>query len=347
MISGMGGCLPSRVVDNDQLATELGVSDEWIRSRTGISTRRRVEPGMGTADLAVSAGLAALESADAREVGMVIVATTTPDRTCPSTAPEVAWRLGLGNTPAVDLNAACSGFVYALTMASAQIRSGEQDSILVIGADAFSTIVDPLDRNTAIVFGDGAGAVVVRHGDMDEPGAVLATHLGSDGSGSDFAAVAAGGSRMPRPDDTIPRQLRYVDLNGRQIYLQAIRRMTASTLAVLERVDWTTDKLEALVAHQANQRILDAVGKKLGLPGHLLIGNIREVGNTAAGSVPLAMTDAASRGAVDAGARTVLTAFGAGLTWGAIALSWPDLRPVVHAPQLRHPSEQSCPAGHS
>ncbi|MCX4238858.1 ketoacyl-ACP synthase III [Streptomyces sp. A15ISP2-DRY2] len=335
VISGMGVCLPRRIVSNDEIAPPLDVSDEWIRTRTGIARRHRIEAGTSTSDLAAAAGRAALESAGVGTADMVLLATSTPDRKCPSTAPEVAWRLGLGEAPALDVNAACSGFIYALALASSHIRSGAHASVLVIGADCYSTIVDPADRSTAVLFGDGAGAMVVRAGEEGEPGSLLATTLGSDGSGGDFAAVAAGGSRLPHGARYEAAGAHHLALNGRQIYLQAIRRMSAATKSVVAAAGWAVDDLEALVAHQANQRILDAVGKRLGLSPGRLVGNIEDVGNTAAASVPLAMADAAERKCVPVGGRTALTAFGAGLTWGAVAATWPAATPVTSPAETR------------
>ncbi len=332
VISGIGACLPEKALDNEMLAENLQVTDEWIRSRTGISSRRVVRSGMGISDLAVAAGRAALDSSAGKRVGSVLLATSTPDRKCPSTAPEVAWRLGLGEVPACDINAACSGFLYALANAQAQITSGFAETVLVIGADAYSTLVDPLDRSTAVLFGDGAGAVVLTRGSGSAPGAVVKMLVGSDGSGSEYAVVEAGGSRSPSAPASEDDQLRFLRLNGRQIYLQAIRRMTAAVHEVLRETGWDLADVAALVAHQANRRILDAVGQRLDLPAGRMISNIREVGNTAAASIPLAMAAAKD---VPVGGRTVLAAFGAGLTWGAATLTWPEVVPVTSEPEPR------------
>lgn len=342
--AGLGSSLPPETVANHDLAERLDTSDEWIRTRTGIAARRRADPWTTTGDLAVAAGRAALVSAGGESPELVVLATTTPDRRCPATAPEVAHRLGLGEVPAFDLSAVCSGFVYATGVADAVIRSGLYRSVLVIGAETYSRIIDPEDRDTAVIFGDGAGAVLYRSGDPAEPGAVHGVELGSDGGGADLVAIAAGGSRLPNVFPDMPRDLRFFRMNGREVFRLAIRRMTASAEAVLRKVGWPAGELDAFIGHQANQRILDAVAERLGVPAERRFGNIREVGNTAAASVPLALAHAAAASAAPVGGRTLLTAFGGGLTWGSIALTWPEARPVALAASTRpDPLEEPCP----
>jgi 3-oxoacyl-[acyl-carrier-protein] synthase III len=347
VLAGLGSCLPPGTVTNHDLAERIDTSDAWIRTRTGIGTRHFADRGTSTSDLAVAAGRAALRSADAVAADLVVVATTTPDRRCPATAPEVAHRLGLGHVPAFDLAAVCSGFVYATAMADAVIRSGLYRNVLVIGAETYSRIIDPEDRDTAVIFGDGAGAAFFRGGDVTEPGAVHGVELGSDGGGADLVAIAAGGSRLPIVDADTPRDLRYFRMQGREVYRQAVSRMTASANAALAQVGWSAGRLDGFIGHQANQRILDAVADRLGVPAHSRLGNIREVGNTAAASVPLALADAVARNParIPPGGHTLLTAFGGGLTWGSIALTWPDVRPVDLPPHHRPEplKEPSCP----
>ncbi|HTJ68936.1 MAG TPA: beta-ketoacyl-ACP synthase III [Actinospica sp.] len=341
---GLGSSLPPETVTNHDLSEQLDTSDEWIRTRTGIAARRRADQCTTTADLAVAAGRAALVSAD-DSPDLVVLATTTPDRRCPATAPEVAHRLGLGHVPAFDLSAVCSGFVYATGMADAVIRSGLYRSVLVIGAETYSRIIDPEDRDTAVIFGDGAGAVLYRRGDADEPGAVHGVELGSDGSGADLVAIAAGGSRLPNVFPDMPRDLRFFRMTGREVFRLAIRRMTASAEALLAQVGWPAAELDGFIGHQANQRILDAVANRLGIPAERRFGNIGTVGNTAAASIPLALADAAASQAAQPGGRTLLTAFGGGLTWGSIALTWPAARPVELPPHAaaRIPSPRPEP----
>ncbi|MEU7486035.1 beta-ketoacyl-ACP synthase III [Streptomyces sp. NPDC042319] len=336
VVHGIGACLPPRVVSNDEVTRRgvLETTDQWIRSRTGIARRRQADEGVSTGDLAVAAGRAAEASARCR-ADLVLVATTTPDRRCPATAPEVAHRLGLGPVPAFDLAAVCSGFVYGVAVATALVKSGVCARPLVIGAETYSTIVDPLDRDTAVIFGDGAGAVLLRAGHTREPGGVIAVDLGSDGAGSDLIAIAAGGSRRPDTSARLDRGTRYFRMRGREVYGQAVRRMAESSQAVLDRADWRPESVGAFIGHQANQRILDSVADRVGIPAACRHGNIRDVGNTAAASIPLALADTARRKAVRPGARSLLTAFGGGLTWGSIALRWPAARPLTRDPETR------------
>ncbi|MFE9017985.1 beta-ketoacyl-ACP synthase 3 [Streptomyces sp. NPDC007808] len=348
VIAGTGGCLPELVLENDDVITvgALHTTDEWLRARTGIARRRRAAPGTGTGALAAGAGRAALRSAAAAPGGtpspdLVLLATTTPDHPCPASAPEVAHRLGLNGVPAFDLAAVCSGFVYALTVATALVRGGVCSAPLVIGADTFSSILDPADRETAPLFGDGAGAVQLRRGSADEPGAVLAADLGADGAGRDLITVPGGGSRDPRaPDDDVRRDHHFdvrrdhhFRMRGREVYAHAVRRMTASSRAVLERLGWPADDVRAFVAHQANQRILDAVADRLGIPPQRRLGNLGELGNTAAASIPLVLADTSAHHGTEPGARTLLTAFGGGLTWGSAALTWPACEPRIAPPE--------------
>ncbi|MGP3975621.1 beta-ketoacyl-ACP synthase III [Streptomyces sp. 8N114] len=335
VVCGIGACLPPQVRSNADVAHDgaLATSDAWIRSRTGIAHRRWAAAGTATGDLATAAGRAALESAAGARADMLLLATTTPDRRCPATAPEVARRLGLGTIAAFDLAAVCSGFVYAMTVATGLVRSGLCDRPLVIGAETYSTIVDPQDRDTAVVFGDGAGAVLLRAGDRGEPGEVIAWDLGADGSGSDLISITAGGSSTPATETTPPRDHRYLRMRGREVYAHAVRRMTESSRTALRRADWEPSVLGAFIGHQANQRILDTVGDRLGVAPRHRYGNIRDVGNTAAASVPLALADTAARDLVRPGTPTLLTAFGGGLTWGSIALTWPAARPRANSPR--------------
>lgn len=311
VLTGVGHCLPPDVVTNHDLAARLDTTDEWIRTRSGIGSRHVVRGGAGTSDLAVEAGTLALKSAGVSAVDMVIVATSTPDHPCPATAPAVATRIGLGTVPAFDLNAVCSGFLYGLATASAMLTSGQAGSVLLIGADTFSTLVDPEDRSTAFLFGDGAGAVVLRAGDPGEPGEVLALDLGSDGDGEDLILV---------PDAATP-----FTMQGQAVYRQAVSRMSECARTVMDRVGWGVGDVDRFVGHQANQRILDAVADRLGLPRERVVSNLEHVGNTAAASIPLALSQAAAAGTLRARERVVLSAFGGGATWGGAALSWPAL----------------------
>nr|WP_246494153.1 beta-ketoacyl-ACP synthase III [Streptomyces zagrosensis] len=324
---GLAGWVPPRIVTNDELSQRLDTSDEWIRTRTGIGQRHFVEPGQATSDLAVEAGRRALESAGIAQVDALVVATTTPDRSCPATAPLVAHRLGLTGAAAFDVSAVCTGFVYGLASAAGLITAGVATRVLLIGADTYSAIVDPDDRTNAIIFGDGAGAVVLRAGHSEEPGAIGHFDLGSDGAGEELIIVAAGGSRQRSTPGEVSRADRHFAMQGKAVYRHAITRMSASARASLTAADWKVDEVDHFVPHQANQRILRAVADDLGLPPERCVSNVESVGNTGAASIPLALADAAARKVIEPGDRVLLTAFGGGLTWGSCLLSWPTLAP--------------------
>lgn len=325
VLAGLGSFLPPRVVTNAELAARLDSSDEWIRSRTGIEQRHFADPGTSTSDLAVRAGERALKSSGLPEVDTVVVATTTPDRPCPGTAPTVATRLGLAGAGAFDVAAVCTGFLYGLAVASGMISSGIADRVLVIGAETYSSILNPAERSTSVIFGDGAGAMVLRVGDPDEPGALGAFDLGSDGDGRDLITVRAGGSEQrlsgipPQPGDE------YFSMAGKEVFWQAVQRMRSSCTAVLGRVGWTAGDVDWLVGHQANARIVASLADALLIDRARALGNIASVGNTAAASIPLAIDHARAEGRLHTGDRLLLTAFGGGLTWGSAVLTWPDL----------------------
>ncbi|KOV60475.1 beta-ketoacyl-ACP synthase 3 [Streptomyces sp. MMG1121] len=325
VLCGLGGWVPPQVVTNDDLARRLDTDDTWIRTRTGIRRRHVIGPGQATSDLAVRAGRRALASCGPSAVDAVVVATTTPDRTCPATAPLVAARLGLAGAAAFDVAAVCTGFVYGLAAAAGLIASQVARGVLLIGADAYSTIVDPLDRAHAIIFGDGAGAVVLRAGHPDEPGAVGPFDLGSDGTHEDMIMVAAGGSRhRATPGRTAPADL-YFAMRGKEVYRHAVTRMAASARTVLAQAGCKAGDIDHFAPHQANLRILHSVADDLGLPRERCLTHVESVGNTGAASIPLALADAAARRTLTPGDRLLLTAFGGGLTWGSGLLTWPTL----------------------
>jgi 3-oxoacyl-[acyl-carrier-protein] synthase-3 len=313
------------VVKNADLCARLDTSEEWIVSRTGISTRRRVTAGMTTADLATAAGGRALESAGGGEVHALVLATTTPDRRCPATAPEVASRLGLGHVPAFDVSAVCSGFLYALATGAGFLGTGLAGRVLVVAAESFSTLLDPADRTTAPIFGDGAGAVVLRQGSPDERGVVGDIVLGSDGAHSDLIRVGVAGRRGTlenRPGSAAPQ---YFQMAGREVFRHAVERMSEAAAAAVESAGWRLGDVDRFFAHQANARITAAVAGRLGVPPERLAENIRDVGNTAGASVPILLAQAAADGFLTAGHRVLITAFGGGLTWGATTLTWPEV----------------------
>lgn len=325
VLCGLAGWLPPRVVTNEELSRRLDTSDAWIRTRTGIGRRHFADAGQATSDLAVEAGRRALASAGREQVDAVIVTTTTPDRSCPATAPLVASRLGLAGAAAFDVGAVCTGFVYGLAAAASLITARVADSVLLIGADTYSTILDPDDRTNAIIFGDGAGAVVLRAGHADEPGAVGHFDLGSDGTGEELIMVAAGGSRQRSTPGPVEPKDRHFAMRGKEVYRHAVTRMAASARSTLTLADRKVDEVDHLVPHQANLRILRTVADDLGLPAERLVTNVESVGNTGAASIPLALADAAAERTIRPGERVLLTAFGGGLTWGSCLLTWPTL----------------------
>ncbi|MFG2121455.1 beta-ketoacyl-ACP synthase III [Streptomyces sp. NPDC048710] len=328
VVTGIGSYVPPNVVTNDDLAARLDTSDAWIRSRTGIAERNFISPGTSTGDLAVQAGLRALKSAGDEEVGAVVLATTTPDQPCPATAPQVAARLGLGQVPAFDVAAVCSGFLYGLASAAGLIAAGIADRVLLIAADAFTTIINPEDRTTAVIFADGAGAVVLRAGSAGEPGAIGPLVLGSDGELSHLIEVPAGGSRQRSTDRPAAPEDHYFQMLGRDTYRHAVEHMTAASTEAAERAGWRLDDVDRFVAHQANARILEAVSDRLGIPAERQLSNIARVGNTGAASIPLLLAEATAEGRLAAGHRVLLTAFGGGLSWGAATVIWPELQTI-------------------
>jgi 3-oxoacyl-[acyl-carrier-protein] synthase-3 len=324
VVAGLGAWLPPRVVSNDDLAQRLDTSDEWIRARTGIRERRIADPDTSTVDMAVHAGGNALRSADSDVVDALVLATATADQLCPASAPQVASALGLGGIAALDVNAVCSGFIYALATAGGLISAGMADRVLVIGADTFSRLCDPSDRGTVPIFGDGAGAVVLRAGTPDEPGALGPFDLHSDGELADLLIVPAGGAKRRTAADPHDH---YLTMQGTTVFRHACARMAESARAVLDRAGLAVDEVDRFVGHQANLRILQATARQLGLPEDRIVANIGHTGNTSAASIPLALADACDDGSLRPGHRVLLTAFGAGLTWGSTLLTWPDVKP--------------------
>ena len=317
-ITGLGSYLPEHVVTNEDFAKRLDTSDEWIRTRTGIRERHYAAPNEATSDLAIAAGRAALKDAGltADDVDIIIVATTTPDHPVPATAPIVAARLGRTCT-AFDLNAACSGFVYGLQVGAGMAAGGS--TVLLIGAETLTRYVDPDDRSIAVLFGDGAGAVVLRR---DDAATIGPFDLGSDGSELEILWMRAGGSRQPFDPIAHAEASSRMSMRGGDVYRHAVTRMTSSSQIVLEAAGITIDDIDLMVGHQANLRILEAVGQRLGVPEDRCHITVDRHGNTSAASIPLALDDARQQGLLDPGARLLLTAFGGGLTWGSCVLTW-------------------------
>lgn len=309
-VVGIGRALPDKVVTNaDFEARGLDTTDDWIVRRTGIRERHHLEPEDQAGALATEAAREALADAGlgADELDHIIVTTITPDWITPGLAPRVADDLGVG-AGAVDLNGACAGFVYALDHASALIEAGRASSVLVVSCDILSRITDFEDRSTAVLFGDGAGAAVLTGGEFAR--GVAAAELGSDYQVDQLNAPIGG----------------FLGMNGRSVYTNAVDRMAQATRAVLEREGLTVDDLDLFVAHQANQRILDATAAQLGLPAEKLVSNVDRVANTSSASIPLALRDAESDGRLEPGMLVGLAAFGAGYVWGATVIGWKEDR---------------------
>ncbi len=319
---GLGSYLPPQKVDNADLAARLDTTDEWIRTRIGIAERHIADPATATSDLAVEAGLRAMRSAEVEHVDAVILATATPDHHVPGTAPVVAHRLGLRQVPAFDLGAGCSGFVYATTVAAGLIHAGTADTVLVIGAEKMSAVIDPAERSTAPIFGDGAGAVVLAAGHSGESGALGASAWGSDGEHADAICIPGGGSRSPARTAADLENL-YVQMDGGNVLRHAVRRITHVTRDTAAAAGWAAQDIDRLIVHQANARISAAVADALEISAERVPSNLARVGNTSAASIPLLLSHAAIDGQLKARQRVVVTSFGAGFTWAATTLLWP------------------------
>lgn len=314
--------VPRQVVTNNDLAQRIDTSDEWIRTRTGITERRIVGPGEFTSTLAADAGREAIERAglSPTEIDMVIVATCTPDRPFPATACAVQANLGIKRAPAFDLVAACSGFVYGMSVATGMIQSGMSRNLLLIAVDIFTHLLNWDDRNTCVLFGDGAGAVVLQG--TNEPLGQLSAQIGAAGEGETLMAVDAGGTRMPATPELLDQGKQFVYMNGREIFKHAVREMCDSAQRAVEGAGLSLDDIKLVVPHQANVRIIDAVAKRLEIPMDRVVVNLDRYGNTSAASVPIALYEAVQQGRVKDGDYLLLTAFGGGLTWGSSVIRW-------------------------
>jgi 3-oxoacyl-[acyl-carrier-protein] synthase III len=322
-ITGIGIRVPDRVLTNADLERMVETSDEWIVERTGIRERRIAEPEEAASDLAIPAARAALEQSGtpASEIDLVIVATSTPDMLFPSTAALVADELGTTNAAAYDLLAACTGFVYALAQGHGSVSSGLARKALVVGADVMSKITNWHDRGTCILFGDGAGAVVL---EPVRTGGFVGFELGADGSGADDLCVPAGGSRAPASRETVEQSLHATRMNGTEIFRFATRIMVESGRSILETCGADVDDVDLYVAHQANKRIVDHAAKHLGLPPEKVFLNIDRYGNTSAASIPICLAEAQEQGLLEPGTRVLMTGVGGGLTWGSAYIVWPE-----------------------
>jgi 3-oxoacyl-[acyl-carrier-protein] synthase-3 len=320
-VVGLGSILPERVVANAEFEKLVDTSDEWIRERTGIRERHVAAEGEVTSDLAVEAGRRALDSAGIapEQLDLIVCATLTPDTPIPSAAVWVQRKLGIA-APAFDVNAACAGFSYALCTGTAFIGSGQAETVLVIGAEVLSSVMDYTDRGTSILFGDGAGAVVLRP--SESPG-VLGSVLGADGRAAEILLIPAGGSALPASHKTVDARDHSIRMpNGREVFKRAVVEMTNACRQLLEKSGYTPEDVDVLIPHQANARILIAVAERLGVPLDRAVVDVETVGNTSAASIPIALDRAWRAGRVHVGDLVLLTSFGAGLAWGANLIRW-------------------------
>jgi len=320
-ITGIGAYAPERVVTNNDLAQMMETSDEWIVERTGIHERRIAADDQALSDLALPASRQALEQAhaDPSTVDLVIVATVTPDMAFPSAGAIIADELGAPDAAAYDLSAGCTGFMYAVAQSYGMVAAGLARRALVIGGDVLSRILDWSDRSTAVLFGDGAGAVVI---ERVSEGGFLGFELGADGSGGSQLFVPAGGSREPASAETVAERRHYVQMNGREVFKFATRVLVSSAENVLAECGKTVDDVDVYIPHQANVRIIDHAAEKLGIPKEKIVVNVDRYGNTSSGSIPLALADAQADGRLQDGALVLMTGMGAGLTWGSGLIEW-------------------------
>lgn len=321
-ILGIGSYVPEKIITNFDLEKTIDTSDQWIVERTGIRERHVVSGGQATSDLATKAAEKALADAgiSAEEIDLIIVGTVTPDMQFPSVACLVQNNIKANHAAAFDLTAVCSGFVYGLATGSSFIKTGTYKKVLVIGAEALSTITDWSDRNTAILFGDGAGAVVL--GETEPGSGILGIDLGADGNGGNLLCVPAGGSRLPATEETISQRLHYTQMDGNEVFKFAIKVMGETVNKALNNAGLTAKDVTCLVPHQANMRIIQSAAKRLGLPMDKVIVNLDKYGNTSAASIPLALDEGIKSGRIKNGDVIALVGFGGGLTWGATIIKW-------------------------
>ena len=323
-ISGTGSYAPKRILTNAELAESVDTTDEWIYTRTGIKERKIAADGEMTSDMATEAGRRSLEAAGiARdEIDLIIVATTTPDMLFPSTACLVQHKLGLNSLAAFDLQAACSGFLYALETGAGMVRSGAYRNALVIGAERYSAVVDWQDRSTCVLFGDGAGAVVISR-NHDPKSGWLGAKLGCDGSAVELLHLPGGGCQIPASHESVEQRQHFVKMKGREVFKVAVRVMEQSALQILEQHGLAADQVGCVVPHQANLRIIETLSSRLGIPMDRFFLNMDRYGNTSAASIPIALDEAVRCGRIKSGEVVLMVAFGGGLTWGSSLIRWP------------------------
>lgn len=322
-IASVGTSIPGKILLNADLEKMVNTSDEWIRERTGIVQRYIAPPTIATSDLAIEAAKKALADANVfpEELDLIIVCTATPDMIFPATACIVQESIGANRAACFDLASGCTGFMTGLVMASHSVSSGNYDTVLVIGAETLSRIVDWEDRNTCVLFGDGAGAVVVRRAAKSGEG-LLAFLMGADGSGGKFLSVPAGGSRTPASHESVDNRLHYMKMNGKEVFKFAVKVTDEATKSILDAIGYSICDVDLFVFHQANIRIMEAAGKRLGVPMSKVFANVDRYGNTSSASIPIALKEAKDTGKLKPGNLVVMVGFGAGLTWAAAAFRW-------------------------
>jgi 3-oxoacyl-[acyl-carrier-protein] synthase-3 len=334
-ITGWGTALPEKVLTNDDVAKIVDTNDAWIRERTGIRQRHIASDTETTASLAARAAVNALKVANVLpgDIDLIIVSTSSPEYVFPSTASIVQNKIGAVNAGAFDLSAACTGFIFALNMATQAIRSGAIQTAIVIGAETLSRITNWEDRNTCILFGDGAGAFVLQA--SPEPGGVITSVMRSDGSGADLLSLPGGGSAIPASHESINQNLHYIQMNGREVFRFATKVMARSTLEVVEKAAWELEEVSLIIPHQANRRIIETAARGLKLPIERFAINLHNFGNTSTASIPLAAHEAVQTEQLQPGDKIVLVGFGAGLTWGALSIIWTGPFPVDKPVNIR------------
>lgn len=322
-ITGLGAFLPEKVLTNKDLEKIVDTTDEWIRTRTGITKRHIAAEDEATSDLGSAAAQRALENAglDAAEIELIVVATLSPDKIFPNTGCFIQKKLKAVNACCFSLEAACSGFVYGMEVAAAMIRTGLYKNALVVGAEKLSTLINWNDRSTCVLFGDGAGAAILQQS-AEEDNGLLATHLGSNGNYTEILHVPGGGSRQPISPEVIKNNLHYLHMSGKEVFKLAVNNMANAASIVLEKTGMTIDDIKFVIPHQANTRIISSVGKRLGVDPEKTFINVHKYGNTSAASIPIAFTELIESGQVNKGDYLILVAFGGGLTWGASLIKW-------------------------
>ena len=321
-IKGMGYYVPENVVTNFDLEKIVDTTDEWIRTRTGIEERRFASPDEATSDLSYKAALKAIEVAkiDKNQIDMIIVATCTPDYIAQGTSCLVQNKLGLTSIPCLDVNAACSGFIYGMSMAYSLVKSKIYKNILVVGAETLSRIIDMQDRNTCVLFGDGAGAVII--GEVEEGYGILGLSLGAEGEDNMILKVPAGGTRKPNNEETIKNRENFLIMKGKEVFKFAVTVLPKVTLDALEQSKLSVNDLSMIFPHQANERIIEAASKRIEFPLEKFYMNLNRFGNTSAASIAIALGEALEKGLVKKGDNIALTGFGAGLTYGSMVMKW-------------------------